>query len=127
MCRSRVLRLLEPDRQHGKVSQHGQDLPAGRGRLPDGDPVGQHAILFPRRPEAVLRVEALRQEGDLPAHPHQAHAVLYAHLVRGLDLFRLLPRRPLQLLRDQCRAHGYAVDRARHTGRPRCVAAKRYG
>lgn len=62
--------------------------------------MGQSAVLFAGGAEAVLRVEAVRLEGRVREDPAEVHAVLYAHLVRGLELRRVLPGRPVQLLCD---------------------------
>lgn len=59
--------------------------------------MGQSAVLLSRRPQTVLRLETLLHEEAVPTDPVQVHALLHTHLVRGLVLFRLLSRRPLQL------------------------------
>lgn len=92
--------MLEPDGQHGKVPQHHQDVQPGRGGLPDGDPVGQYAVLFPRGAEAVLRLEAMCLQGCLRENAPEVYALLYAHLVRRLGLLGVLPGGTVQLLCD---------------------------
>lgn len=92
--------MLEPDGQHGKVSQHHQDMQPGRGGLSNGDPVGQHALLFAGSAEAVLRLEALRHQRCVRENTPEVYALLYAHLVRGLGLLGVLPGGAVQLLCD---------------------------
>lgn len=92
--------MLEPDWEHGKVPEHDQDVQPGRGGVSDGDPMGQYAVLFAGSAEAVLRLETVRHEGCVREDPPEVHALLHAHLVRGLGLLGVLPRGTVQLLCD---------------------------
>lgn len=96
-----MLRVHQPDGQPGEVPEHDQDVRDGRGRVHDAHPLGQPTVLLAGRTQAVLRVEGVRHAGGVRANAQQVHAVLHAHLVRGLDVLGVLPRRPLQLLCDR--------------------------
>lgn len=50
--------------------------------------------------EAVLRFQELRDKEEVSVDPIEVHALLHAHLVRGLVMLGVLPRRSVQLLRD---------------------------
>ena len=50
--------------------------------------------------EAVLRVQAVRQRRGVRAGDLRQHAALPLHLVRGLEMRRVLPGRQVQLLRN---------------------------
>lgn len=94
----RVLRMFQSDRQCGKMSKHNQNLRTGRRRLFIRNTMGKSTVLFARCLEAVLRFEAVLDQTDVRKNSKPLHEILYTHLVRGLDVFRMLPGRSLQLL-----------------------------
>lgn len=79
------------------MSEHNSYVWTRRRCLLDGNSLGQPAVLFTRRSQTVLCVETLLHQTIVPAYSQQIHAILHTYLVWGLDVFRMLPRRSLQL------------------------------
>lgn len=60
--------------------------------------MGIHPLLGLWSTKTVLCFEKMLNQKDLPTHSESLHALLYSHLVRRLDLLRMLPWRQMQLL-----------------------------
>lgn len=83
------------------MPEHNQDLRAGRRRLFVGNKLGQHSVLGVRSCQAVFCLETMLDAWQMQPLPKQSHAVVYAHLVPGLEVFRVLQGRSMQLLHNR--------------------------
>jgi hypothetical protein len=65
-----------------------------------------HTLLGPGSGKAVLRFQEVRYKAEMLRIEIIFHALLHSHLVRGLEVLRVLPRRQMQLLRH-CKCTKY--------------------
>lgn len=99
-----MLCLFKSNRKFRKVLEYNQNVRTRRRCVSDGNSLGKSSVLHFGSIETILCFQAMLNQILVFKNSSKIYALLHSHLVRGLDMFRVLSRRPMQLLR-YCEFH----------------------
>lgn len=94
-----MLCLFKSNRKFRKMLEYNQNLWTRRRCVSDGNSLGKSSVLHIGCIETILCFEAMLNQILVFENTSKIYALLHSHLVRGLDVFWVLSRRPMQLLR----------------------------